>query len=175
MRKPLLSLAVVAVVASGCATASAPTSGRYVAPPPEHHLETPPVQEVPRGTPYDGVTFQDPGVNPFVDPLKDNQSTFGLDVDTASYTVARRFVDDGNLPDPASVRVEEFVNYFDQGYAPPQQGDFAIHVDGGPGPCQLPPVALLAKRRVEDAEPAGERSSSENAIAQRWKHPHTAT
>jgi len=119
MRKPLLSLAAVAIVASGCATASAPTSGRYVAPPPEHHLETPPVQEVPRGTPYDGVTFQDPGVNPFVDPLKDNQSTFGLDVDTASYTVARRFVDDGNLPDPASVRVEEFVNYFDQGYTPP--------------------------------------------------------
>ena len=143
MRKPLFSLAVVAIVASGCATASAPTSGRYVAPPPEHHLGTPPVQEVPRGTPYDGVTFQDPGVNPFIDPLKDNQSTFGLDVDTASYTVASRFVDDGNLPDPASVRVEEFVNYFDQGYAPPEHGDFAIHVDGGPSPFLAEDETLL--------------------------------
>ena len=143
MRKPLLSLAVVAIVASGCASASAPTNGRYVAPPPEHHLATPPAQEVPRGTPYDGVTFQDPGVNPFVDPLKDNQSTFGLDVDTASYTVARRFVTDGNLPDPASVRVEEFVNFFDQGYAPPEEGDFAIHVDGGPSPFLAEDETLL--------------------------------
>ena len=143
MRKPLLSLAVVAIVASGCASASAPTNGGYVAPPPEHHLATPPAQEVPRGTPYDGVTFQDPGVNPFVDPLKDNQSTFGLDVDTASYTVARRFVTDGNLPDPASVRVEEFVNFFDQGYAPPEEGDFAIHVDGGPSPFLAEDETLL--------------------------------
>jgi Ca-activated chloride channel family protein len=143
MRKPLLSLAVVAMVATGCASASAPTNGRYVAPPPEHHDQTPPVQEVPRATPYDGVTFQDPGVNPFVDPQKDGKSTFGLDVDTASYTVARRFVDDGNLPDPASVRVEEFVNYFDQGYAPPEQGDFAIHVDGGPSPFLAEDETLL--------------------------------
>ena len=51
MRKPLLSLAVVAMVASGCTSASAPTNGRYVAPPPEHHDQTPPVQEVPRSTP----------------------------------------------------------------------------------------------------------------------------
>jgi Ca-activated chloride channel homolog len=140
MRKPLRSLAVVAIIASGCTSATTSTSGPYVAPPPEHHDQAPPVQaappvqEVPVGTPYDGVTFQNPGVNAFVDPHRDNQSTFGLDVDTASYTVARRFVTDGNLPDPASVRVEEFVNYFDQGYAPPEQGDFAIHVDGGPSP-----------------------------------------
>jgi Ca-activated chloride channel family protein len=143
MRKPLLSLALVAVVASGCATAAGPTNGRYVAPPPEHHDQTPPIQEVPRNTPYDGVTFQDPGVNTFVDPQKDGQSTFGLDVDTASYTVARRFVDDGNLPDPASVRVEEFVNYFDQGYAAPEDGDFAIHVDGGPSPFLAEDEVLL--------------------------------
>lgn len=31
-----------------------------------------------------------------------------------SYTVARAHLDDGFLPDPASVRTEEFVNYFDQ-------------------------------------------------------------
>jgi Ca-activated chloride channel homolog len=159
MRKPLLSLAVVAIVASGCATASAPTSGGYVAPPPEHHDQVPPLLEVPAGTPYDGVTFQDPGVNAFVDPQKDRQSTFGLDVDTASYTVARRFVDDGNLPDPASVRVEEFVNYFDQGYEPPEQGDFAIHVDGGPSPFlakdeTLLRVGLKAREDSKNARPA---------------------
>ena len=57
-----------------------------------------------------------------------------MDVDTASYTVARRFVQDGNLPDPDSVRVEEFVNYFEQGYERPGEGAFAIHLEGSPSP-----------------------------------------
>ena len=83
---------------------------------------------------YDLTFFQHHGVNPFVDTEDDNLSTFAMDVDTASYTVARRFIRDGNLPDPASVRVEEFVNYFDQGYAPPSGGAFAVHVDGSPSP-----------------------------------------
>jgi Ca-activated chloride channel homolog len=96
-----------------------------------------------RPTPYDGVTFEDPGVNPYVDTTQDNHSTFALDVDTASYTIARRFILDGQLPDPASVRVEEWVNYFDQGYAPPETGAFAIHADGGPTPVLSPSEVLL--------------------------------
>jgi Ca-activated chloride channel family protein len=88
----------------------------------------------PAGTPYDGVTYTDPGVNPFVPTDRDRESTFALDVDTASYAIARRYVDDGNLPDPASIRVEEFVNAFDQGYEPPRDDTFAIHADGGPSP-----------------------------------------
>ena len=83
---------------------------------------------------YDLTFFQHYGVNPFIDTEDDNLSTFAMDVDTASYTVARRFIRDGNLPDPASVRVEEFVNYFDQDYAPPSDGAFAVHVDGSPSP-----------------------------------------
>ena len=84
---------------------------------------------------YDLTFFQHYGVNPFIDTEDDNLSTFAIDVDTASYTVARRFVQDGNLPDPASVRVEEFINYFDQGYASPTDGDaFAIHLEGSPSP-----------------------------------------
>ena len=42
-----------------------------------------------------GVTYADSGVNPFTDPVEDRLSTFGLDVDTASYTIAQRYVDDG--------------------------------------------------------------------------------
>ena len=70
----------------------------------------------------------------FIDTEDDHLSTFAIDVDTASYTVARRFVQDGNLPDPDSVRVEEFVNYFKQGYEPPSEGAFAIHGEGLPSP-----------------------------------------
>ena len=86
------------------------------------------------GEPYDATFFRDYGVNPFVDTYRDNMSTFAVDVDTASYTVARRFISDGFLPDPDSVRVEEFVNYFDQGYTPPANDAFSIHVDGAPSP-----------------------------------------
>ena len=88
----------------------------------------------PNNPPYDLTFFQHAGVNPFIDTEDDNLSTFAMDVDTASYSVSRRFVQDGNLPDPDSVRVEEFVNYFDMGYAPPQKHAFAIHMEGSPSP-----------------------------------------
>ena len=39
-------------------------------------------------------------------------STFSVDVDTASYTNARRFLMEGRLPPADAVRVEEWVNYF---------------------------------------------------------------
>ena len=83
---------------------------------------------------YDLTFFKHYGVNPFIDTEDDHLSTFAMDVDTASYSVARRFVRDGNLPDPASVRVEEFVNYFEQGYEPPSEDAFAIHIEGSPSP-----------------------------------------
>ena len=82
--------------------------------------------------PYDATFFKNYGVNPFIDTEDDHLSTFAMDVDTAAYTVARRFVTDGYLPDPDSVRVEEFINYFKQGYEPPNDGAFAIHIEGAP-------------------------------------------
>jgi Ca-activated chloride channel homolog len=143
MRKLLLSLGLVALFAGACGASAGPTYDPNYVPPPQHHQPTLPPAEQPPATPYDGVTYEDPGVNPFIDPNKDRESTFALDVDTASYTVARRYISDGNLPDPASVRVEEFVNYFDQGYAPPEDDAFAIHVDGGPSPFLAQDEMLL--------------------------------
>ena len=46
-------------------------------------------------------------------------STFSVDVDTASYSNLRRFIDQGQLPPPAAVRVEELVNYFSYELPPP--------------------------------------------------------
>ena len=78
-------------------------------------------------------TFTDHGVRPFVDTRDDNHSTFALDVDTGSYVITRRWLTEGVLPDPASVRVEEFVNAFDYDYPVPESG-LTVHVDGGPSP-----------------------------------------
>ena len=92
------------------------------------------VDEVaPEPTPADS-SFKDYGVNPFVDTSEDHLSTFALDVDTASYSVARRYVQGGSLPPQEAVRVEEFVNYFDQGYNPPADSAFSIYADGAPSP-----------------------------------------
>lgn len=81
----------------------------------------------------DGNEFEDYGIRPFVDADVDNRSTFALDVDTGAYTITRRWLDEGVMPDPASVRVEEFVNAFDYGYQSPSEG-LSLYVDGAPSP-----------------------------------------
>src|SRR5215212_8912559 len=84
--------------------------------------------------PYD-MFFENYGVNPSIDAEDDNLSTFALDVDTGSYTIMRNYLSEGNLPPSDSVRVEEYVNYFDQGYAnPPAHQAFGISIDGAPAP-----------------------------------------
>ncbi|MEP7159169.1 MAG: von Willebrand factor type A domain-containing protein [Chloroflexota bacterium] len=91
--------------------------------------------DAPTAAPYPApVDFDNPGVNPFNDPNIDRYSTFAMDVDTASYAIARRFLEDGNMPERDSVRVEEFVNAFNYGYQPPSDSAFAIHLDGGHTP-----------------------------------------
>jgi len=116
--------------------------------PPIQPLPPPPATQAPAPPfPFPGATtapatanypapvgFEDAGVNPFVDPLRDRYSTFSMDVDTASYGVTRRFLQDGFMPDRDSVRLEEFVNSFDYGYTAPTDSAFAISVDGGPTP-----------------------------------------
>ncbi len=86
----------------------------------------------PNSAPYQDVFFQAHGTNPFIDTEDDVFSTFGMDVDTASYAVTRRYLRDGYLPPPEAVRVEEFVNAFDYEYTPPTDDTFAIHLEGAP-------------------------------------------
>ncbi len=50
-------------------------------------------------------------------------STFSLDVDTASYSYTRRMLEDGFVPEPDAVRIEELVNYFRYDYAPAESAE----------------------------------------------------
>ncbi|GIW22445.1 MAG: VWA domain-containing protein [Candidatus Sericytochromatia bacterium] len=59
-------------------------------------------------------------INSFVNAEKDPLSTFSLDVDTASYTWMRKSVENNIVPNPDSVRVEEYINYFDYKYPNPE-------------------------------------------------------
>ena len=88
----------------------------------------------PNDRPYGDVFFESAGVNPFVDTDEDRLSTFGLDVDTGSYTVIRRHLEDGRRPPREAVRLEEMVNFFDYGDKAPAHGDFAVRLEGAPNP-----------------------------------------
>jgi Ca-activated chloride channel family protein len=81
-----------------------------------------------------GNTFEAHAPHAFTDAREDAFSTFAVDVDTASYSLARRYLNQGNLPPAGAVRVEEFVNYFKYRYTPPQQGAFTVHLEGAPSP-----------------------------------------
>lgn len=96
------------------------------------------------------------GDNPFVDAAQDPQSTFGLDVDTASYTVARKYIRMGKLPPKAAIRTEEFVNYFSSNYPAPTATDLALHVDRAPSRFAHRDNVELIKIGVKARE-AGER------------------
>jgi Ca-activated chloride channel family protein len=87
-------------------------------------------------------TFEDYGVNPFVDTYEDDLSTFALDVDTASYVVTRNFLEGGRLPPIEAVRVEEFVNYFDGGYQTVID-EFNITLEAAPSPFSDPDRVML--------------------------------
>jgi len=79
--------------------------------------------------------FKDYGVNPMTTTAEDHLSTFAVDVDTASYAIARRKILSGQLPPASAVRVEEFVNYFRYQYEAPTGGaPFAVHMDAAPSP-----------------------------------------
>lgn len=93
------------------------------------------------GQAYDAMFFQNYGVNPFVDTEDDHLSTFAADVDDASYTLARSYIERGSLPPEDAIRVEEFINHFDYQYASPHRTPFAVYMEGAPSRfgqnCQL--------------------------------------
>jgi Ca-activated chloride channel family protein len=68
--------------------------------------------------------------NPFLDAASNPLSTFSIDVDTASYSNIRRFINQGSLPPKDAVRLEEMINYFTYDYPQPTDGKpFSINVD----------------------------------------------
>jgi len=79
----------------------------------------------------------------FVDTYYDHLSTFGIDVDTASYTQTRNYIKDGLIPPADSVRVEEFINFFDAGYEMPRDVAFGIFADGAPSPFERYDTQLI--------------------------------
>jgi Ca-activated chloride channel family protein len=57
-------------------------------------------------------------------------STFSIDVDNASYSNIRRFINMGELPPADAVRVEEMINYFKYDYPEPKgEHPFSVYTE----------------------------------------------
>ncbi|NOJ80234.1 YfbK domain-containing protein [Myxococcus xanthus] len=80
--------------------------------------------------------FQGYGVNPTINTEEERFSTFSVDTDSASYTLTRAYLERGDLPNEQAVRVEEFVNTFDYGYAHQGSAPFSVQVEGFPSPVR---------------------------------------
>ena len=73
--------------------------------------------------------------NPFLDATLHPLSTFASDVDTASYSNVRRFLEQEQMPPPGAVRIEELINYFSYDYAKPAADrPYSLTTEVGPAP-----------------------------------------
>ncbi|MCE2812179.1 MAG: von Willebrand factor type A domain-containing protein [Planctomycetaceae bacterium] len=96
---------------------------------------------------------------PFSSVAKDPLSTFSIDVDTASYSKLRQYVLENNVVPPASsIRIEEWLNYFDYQYPGPAGDEpFAAHMKMGDCPWnakhKLVRVAIQAKKVANEERP----------------------
>jgi len=117
--------------------------GRY-APPGQANTES-----------YKGITE-----NGFINPVNTPLSTFAVDVDAASYSNLRRFINNGSMPPKDAVRIEEMINYFTYDLAAPVNGaPVAIHTELSSAPWnpqhRLLRIGLKAKTiKTEKLPPA---------------------
>ncbi|NCD68632.1 vWA domain-containing protein [Mucilaginibacter agri] len=103
---------------------------------------------------YKGITE-----NGFQNPLDNPLSTFSVDVDAASYTNVRRFINNGQLPPKDAVRVEEMINYFNYNLSgPTDNSPVAIHTELSSAPWnplhRLLRIGLKARTVTTDKLPA---------------------
>ncbi len=104
--------------------------------------------------------YRNAGVNPSTLTVDDALSTFATDVDTGSFTLARRMLlEEQRLPDMDGVRVEEFINYPDWSYpTPTDDSPVGVNLEVAPSPWQgghhLLRVGLRARDMRGDRDPA---------------------
>lgn len=106
------------ILITGCSSRQAPFEATYAPSQPNYgYIQTDPSNEQ-----YGQYTE-----STYLSPLDEPLSTFSIDIDTASYSNMRRYLTDDTMPPTDSVRVEEYINYFQYDY----------HHDGGPDPVSV--------------------------------------
>ena len=93
-------------------------------------------------------------------------STFSIDVDSASYSKTRMFIEQmGRLPPADAVRVEEFINYFDYAYETPTENSghpFSVNVEVAN--CPWKPKHKLARVGIKGYEVTNDERPLSNFV-----------
>lgn len=122
-----LSLAALSLLAAGCVV-SGENETMYASEPNIYGKS----YEAGEDLPSSGDKFGEFADNPFVKTSMQPVSTFSVDADGASYAILRRYIRGGYDVNPASVRIEEMLNYFTFDYASPTDGNnVAINAEVG--------------------------------------------
>ncbi len=122
-----------------------------------------PVMEAAPQPPENTEVFATADANPVKVTAEEPVSTFSIDVDTASYATVRSSLNTGYLPDPASVRVEEMVNYFPYAYPKPE-GDAAFRPTITVMPTPWNPNTRLVNIAIQGAAPQVENRPALNLV-----------
>ena len=101
--------------------------------------------------------------NAFATVAADPLSTFSIDVDTASYSIIRRFLNEGKLPPIDAVRIEEVVNYFTYDYPQPKNDEpFSINLEVASCPWET--SHRLVRIGLKGGEIAAEKRGASNLV-----------
>jgi len=149
---PVVLSCLAGLIIAGCTSRSAPT--RF-----ERRVHRHRTMARPFSAPAADMGFQAPPPSQYAYTGDDKRSTFAVDVDTASFELVRRMLNEGRPIPPEAVRTEEFVNAQAYGYRSPSSGELAIHTELCPAPFRdgmhLLRVGIQARRvHPADRKPA---------------------
>jgi Ca-activated chloride channel homolog len=101
--------------------------------------------------------------NIFHNPLRLPLSTFSIDVDAASYSNIRRFLNNGQAPPKDAVRIEEMVNYFNYDYLEPDgEMPFSVNTEVSQAPWNM--AHKLVHIGIQGKEIATENLPASNLV-----------
>ena len=113
-----------------------------------------------------GDRFEPIVENGFSRVSEEPQSTFSIDVDTASYSKVRQFLMQANMLPPAgAVRIEELINYFDYQYEPPAENSehpFVTRIEVAD--CPWTPSHRLARVAIKGNVIGNEKRPASNLV-----------
>lgn len=112
---------------------------------------------------FNTATYDKVEENPFLSAATNPLSTFSIDVDTASYSNVRRFINNGSLPPKDAVRVEEMINYFTYDYREPE-GDKPFSIDLDSTECPWDTSHRLLRIGLKGREVANEKRPASNLV-----------
>lgn len=114
-----------------CESADAAVYDRHVAAPAGAQMKSAYYRH-PHPVPQNTESYTGISENGYRDPLQEPYSTFSIDVDNASYSNVRRFINLGQEVPADAVRIEEMINYFRYDYPQPSgEHPFSVYTEAG--------------------------------------------